>query len=101
MTNSYFIAMINYGRRGRESVVNPEHTRQNIIDMVRAGEWDRDSILFIHEVTNEGGQLSVEDVTAEILEAAHVVPDDYRTTMTGEDRAAWEADRRRALEMAE
>lgn len=35
----------------------------------------------------------------EKLEAARILPDDYRTPFTGQDKIDWENDRRRALEM--
>jgi len=53
----YYVAMIDYGRRGREAIVNPEHTYQNMVEMVRSGELK--NILFIHRY--EDGAF--EDVT--------------------------------------
>ena len=57
----YFVVMIDYGRRGREAVVDPEITRREVISRIASGEY-RD-ISFIHEITD----CSVEDITAEIL----------------------------------
>lgn len=66
---SYFVVMIDYGRKGRESITDPEITRQDVIDRVRSGEYDR--IAFIHQVEiDENGRGTVSDVTNEILAAA-------------------------------
>ena len=64
----YFVVMIDYGRRGREAVVDPEITRREIVARIVSGEY-RD-IGFIHEVADG----AVEDVTAEILGEA-ALPD--------------------------
>src|SRR3954471_11998945 len=69
----YFVVMIDYGRRGREAVVDPEITRREVISRVASGEYQ--SISFIHEIAEN----SVEDVTEAILtEAAlpQVPPED-------------------------
>jgi hypothetical protein len=60
----YFVVMIDYGRRGREAVVDPEITRREVVSRVASGEYK--NISFIHEI--EGP--SVEDVTEEILSEA-------------------------------
>jgi hypothetical protein len=60
----YFVVMIDYGRRGREAVVDPEITRREVVSRVASGEYK--NISFIHEVAD----FSVDDVTAEILEEA-------------------------------
>jgi hypothetical protein len=60
----YFVVMIDYGRRGREAVVDPEITRREVISRIASGEYR--NISFIHEVADS----SVEDVTADILSAA-------------------------------
>jgi hypothetical protein len=64
----YFVVMIDYGRRGREAIVDPEITRREVVSRVVSGEY-RD-ISFIHEIADS----SVEDVTADILAEA-AVPD--------------------------
>jgi hypothetical protein len=69
----YYVVMIDYGRRGREAVVDPEITRREVISRVTSGEYR--NISFIHEIVDQ----SVEDVTEAILtEAAlpQVPPDD-------------------------
>lgn len=89
-THSYYVVMIDYGRRGLEAVVQPETTRRidgngtviaagheavvdpdisraEVIDRIASGEY-RD-IAFIHFVS--GG--SAEDVTGELIDAAQMV----------------------------
>jgi hypothetical protein len=60
----YFVVMIDYGRRGREAVVDPEITRREVVSRIVSGEYS--NISFIHEI--EG--CSVADVTEEILTEA-------------------------------
>jgi hypothetical protein len=60
----YFVVMIDYGRRGREAVVDPEITRREVISRVASGEYK--NISFIHEIADG----SVGDITAEILAEA-------------------------------
>jgi len=60
----YFVVMIDYGRRGREAVVDPEITRREIVSRVVSGEYR--NISFIHEIAGS----VVEDVTADILAEA-------------------------------
>jgi hypothetical protein len=60
----YFVVMIDYGRRGREAVVDPEVTRREVVSRVASGEYR--NISFIHEVVDR----TVDDVTEEILAEA-------------------------------
>ena len=60
----YFVVMIDYGRRGREAVVDPEITRREVVSRIASGEYS--NISFIHEIVDR----SVEDVTEEILAEA-------------------------------
>ena len=60
----YFVVMIDYGRRGREAIVDPEITRREVVARVTTGEYK--NISFIHEIAGS----SVEDVTAAILTEA-------------------------------
>lgn len=60
----YFVVMIDYGRRGREAIVDPEITRREVISRIASGEYK--NISFIHEIAD----ASVEDVTADILSEA-------------------------------
>jgi len=69
----YFVVMIDYGRRGREAIVDPEVTRRDVVSRVASGEYR--NICFIHEIMDS----LVEDVTEDILaEAAlpEIPPDD-------------------------
>jgi hypothetical protein len=60
----YFVVMIDYGRRGREAVVDPEITRREVVARITSGEYR--NISFIHEIADS----AVEDITAEILAEA-------------------------------
>jgi hypothetical protein len=60
----YFVVMIDYGRRGREAVVDPEVTRREVVARIASGEYT--NVSFIHEIADR----SVEDVTEEILAEA-------------------------------
>lgn len=61
---SYFVVMVDHGRRGLEAVVQPELTRRNVVDMIKSGELK--NIRFIHHVDD----LLVDDVTSELLDEA-------------------------------
>ena len=60
----YFVVMIDYGRRGREAMVDPEITRREVVSRVVSGEYR--NISFIHEIVGS----TVADVTADILAEA-------------------------------
>src|SRR5258707_14798165 len=60
----YFVVMIDYGRRGREAIVDPENPRRDVIAGVASGEYK--NISFIHEIAD----AAVDDITAEILAEA-------------------------------
>jgi hypothetical protein len=60
----YFVVMIDYGRRGREAIVDPEVTRREVISRVASGEYK--NISFVHEIADG----TVEDITADILAEA-------------------------------
>ncbi len=60
----YFVVMIDYGRRGREAIVDPEITRREVIARIASGEYR--NISFIHEIDDFG----VADVTEDILAEA-------------------------------
>ncbi|ULK99399.1 hypothetical protein [Bradyrhizobium sp. I71] len=69
----YFVVMIDYGRRGREAVVDPEITRREVVSRIASGEYR--NISFIHEIVEN----TVEDVTEAMLtEAAlpRIAPED-------------------------
>lgn len=61
---SYFVVMIDFGRKGREAIVDPEITRRGVVERITSGEYR--TIAFIHHVTPDG----VEDVTNELLKDA-------------------------------
>jgi hypothetical protein len=60
----YFVVMIDYGRRGREAIVDPEITRREVVSRVSSGEYG--NISFIHKIADS----TVEDITEEILAEA-------------------------------
>jgi hypothetical protein len=60
----YFVVMIDYGRRGREAIVDPEITRREVVSRIASGEYS--NISFIHEIADS----AVDDITAEILAEA-------------------------------
>lgn len=60
----YFVVMIDYGRRGREAIVDPEITRREVVARVSSGEYK--NVSFIHEIADS----SVADVTSDILAEA-------------------------------
>ena len=61
---NYFVVCIDYGKRGREAIVDPEITRRGVVSRIRSGEYR--NIAFIHEIRDG----SCEDVTAEITAEA-------------------------------
>ena len=63
-TNSYFVVMIDYGRKGREAIVDPEITRRGVIERIQSREYDK--IAFIHHVNG----AVCEDVTNDMLDEA-------------------------------
>ena len=60
----YFVVMIDYGRRGREAIVDPEITRREVVARVTPGEYN--NISFIHEIVDS----TVQDITSDILSEA-------------------------------
>ena len=83
----YFVVMIDYGRRGREAIVDPEVTRREIVSRVASGEYK--NISFIHEIADS----AVNDVTAEIM-AETAFPE---IPMTGAELQANSSDHTRDL----
>jgi len=88
----YFVVMIDYGRRGREAIVDPEITRREVISRVASGEYK--NISFIHEIADH----SIDDITAEILAEA-ALPEIVLTEIpsTGADLQADRFDHARDL----
>jgi hypothetical protein len=60
----YFVVMIDFGRRGREAIVDPELTRRDVVARVASGEYT--NISFIHEIA----ESAVEDITEDVLAEA-------------------------------
>ena len=87
----YFVVMIDYGRRGREAIVDPEITRREVISRIASGEYK--NISFIHEIADN----SVDDITAEILTEA-ALP---KMALTGADLQANRFDHARDLRKAD
>jgi hypothetical protein len=87
----YFVVMIDYGRRGREAVVDPEITRREVVARVVSGEYK--NISFIHEISDS----AVDDITAEILAEA-ALPE---IPITGADLQASDFDHARDLRKTE
>ena len=80
----YFVVMIDYGRRGREAIVDPEITRREVVSRIASGEYK--NISFIHEIAD----FNVEDVTEDILaEAAlpEIAPSDAELQAAAFDHA--------------
>jgi hypothetical protein len=78
----YYVVMIDYGRRGREAIVDPEITRREVVARVVSGEYR--NISFIHEIVDR----AVEDVTEDILSEAalpEVEPEDIDLQAIGAD----------------
>jgi len=66
-TFSYYVIMQDFGRIGREAIVDPEMTRRGAIEKVRECLRDRKGIDFVHFISmNDVPQ----DVTAELIAAA-------------------------------
>ena len=69
----YFVVMIDYGRRGREAVVDPEITRREVVARVASGEYR--NITFIHEIADR----SVDDITESLQPKRICKPDNSIT----------------------
>jgi hypothetical protein len=74
----YFVVMIDYPRRGREAIVDPEITRREVIARIASGEYS--NISFIHEIVDR----TIDDVTEDIL-AETAVPE-ICASIRGRDR---------------
>ena len=68
----YFVVMRDFGRRGREAVVDPEITRREVISRIASGEYS--DVLFVHHVeAYADGWGRTTDVTGELLDEARAV----------------------------
>ena len=61
---NYYVTMIDYGRRGREAIVDPEITYRGVVERVASGEYK--NIVFIHHIDETG----VEDITEAVMHDA-------------------------------
>ena len=64
---TYFVVMIDHGRRGREAVIDPEITRSEVIARLQSGEYT--DVLFIQMVAP--GEVP-QDVTDDLIGAAQL-----------------------------
>ena len=69
----YFVVMIDYGRQGREAVVDPEITRREVVSRVASGEYR--NICFIHEIVDASVTSSTEAILTEAALPA-IAPDE-------------------------
>jgi len=65
--HSYFVVMVDHGKRGLEAIVHPEDTRRSIIEQLAHGEFKH--VVFIHQVDG----LLIDDVTNELFDEAEVL----------------------------
>ncbi len=65
-SHSYYVVMVDFGRKGLEAIVHPEVTRRGIVERIRTGEYK--DVAFIHHVDG----LYVYDCTAELFHDAGV-----------------------------
>ncbi len=65
-TPSYFVVMIDYGRRGLEAIVDPELTMRSVVGRIASGEYT--NIAFVQYVDSQAG--TVRDVTSDMFAAA-------------------------------
>ncbi len=86
---SYYVLCLDYGRDGREAIVDPEETRRQVVTCARdiLAKGDRE-ISFVHFV-HDG---AAEDITAEIIAEAQA---DIEAEPI--DRDAWHRDHERDL----
>jgi hypothetical protein len=68
---TYFVICIDYGRKGREAIVDPEMTFRGAVDKVREVLGDGHEIAFAHEVTFMNGSHHVSDVREELINRAN------------------------------
>jgi hypothetical protein len=60
---SYYVVMIDYGRAGREAIVDPEMTYRGAVEAVETAMGDGHSVQFVHYI--EAG--SVEDISEQVF----------------------------------
>jgi hypothetical protein len=67
--HSYYVVMIDYGRKGREAIVDPEVTRREVVSRIKSGEYGPINFIHFVEVYADGWGRST-DVTNEVLNEA-------------------------------
>ena len=80
---TYYVVMCDYGRRGREAIVDPELTRGAIVARIAGRDFAHDRVLAVHRVAL--GEPTV-DVTDEILNEAGVYDAALQPTDAGRPR---------------
>lgn len=89
-TFEYFVICVDYGRNGREAIVDPEMTRNGAVAKVREVLGDNKEIVFAHRITmNE----APEDVLEELIAAARF-DDNVEHIAAILDQQAWRNDHR-------
>lgn len=61
---SYYVVMQDFGARGLEANVHPEETREDILAMLKSGEFS--NVVFIHHIDG----VNAKDVTSEMTAEA-------------------------------
>jgi hypothetical protein len=75
ISHSYYVCMIDHGKRGLEAVVDPEITWRGMVSRIKSGEYQ--NIAFIHRIEDE----LVEDVTSALIDEAELeLKEEYRAT---------------------
>ena len=67
-SHSYYVVMVDYDRKGREAIVDPEMTRRDVVERLVSGEYGT-HINFIHHIADG----LVEDVTNELFDEAEAI----------------------------
>lgn len=67
-TPSYFIIMRDFGKIGREAVVDPEMTYRGVIEAVTEANRGRSPVLFVHHI-HDG---TCEDITEQVFDEIDV-----------------------------
>jgi CO dehydrogenase/acetyl-CoA synthase gamma subunit (corrinoid Fe-S protein) len=68
---TYFVICADFGRKGREAIVDPEMTFRGAVEKVREIIGDGKEIAFAHEVTFMNGSHHVSDVKDELINRAN------------------------------
>jgi hypothetical protein len=63
----YFVVMVDFGKSGREAVVDPQNTWANAVDKVRDAAADGHAILFVHHIHDNTIEDRSEEAFREIM----------------------------------